>query len=121
MTTCAEVIAHAEAAEQQRKAAKEKSGELKYKRFYASKAWKAARWKWMASQPKPLRCAACGASSKDTRLAIDHIVSLKNGGWDRRLDATNLQALCSVDCNWLGKGRDDATDFRTSTEAATCA
>ena len=112
----AEVLAHIEAQQRQRAARREQSD--KYKRFLSSRAWKAARWKFMASQPKPLRCAACGATAQETRLAVDHIVSLKRGGWDRRLDPTNYQILCSVDCNWLGKGRDDTTDFRTSTEAA---
>ncbi|WP_405375086.1 MULTISPECIES: HNH endonuclease [unclassified Microbacterium] len=45
------------------------------------------------------RCRACGASSADRPLHIDHILPVSRGG---RTELTNLQTLCQA-CN-LGKG-----------------
>lgn len=119
MSTVAEAVAAVEAEQQKRAKAAEQFD--KYKKFLASKAWRASRWKYMCSQAKPLRCAACGATARDTRLAIDHVQPLRTPqGWLRRLDPTNYQILCAVECNWLGKGSTD-TDLRTDKiEAALC-
>ena len=52
------------------------------------------------------RCVECGASNKDVRLEVDHIVPVSKGGLDS-LD--NLQTLCFV-CN---RGKfDDVWDDR---------
>jgi hypothetical protein len=83
-TGVAETLAHVEAKQQQRAARVERAD--KYKKFYASRAWRAARYRFMASQPKPLRCAACGATAKQVRLACDHVIPLKSEeGWQKRL------------------------------------
>jgi hypothetical protein len=51
------------------------------------------------------RCIECGATNKDTKLEIDHIIPVNSGG-ENTLD--NLQVLCKA-CNgaksiqlWLG-------------------
>lgn len=45
------------------------------------------------------QCAFCGASGKEAKLVVDHIIPIARGG---NSDATNLQTLCS-ECN-AGKG-----------------
>jgi 5-methylcytosine-specific restriction endonuclease McrA len=80
--------------------------------FYKSRAWRAARYKFLREQPRPLRCSCCGATAADTRLAVDHIVPIKRD-WSRRSDQSNFQILCAVDCN-LAKGSHDQTDWRTA-------
>jgi 5-methylcytosine-specific restriction endonuclease McrA len=107
MATVAEAIAAVEAEQQLRAARAEQSD--KYQRFYRSRAWRAARYRWLKTQPKPLRCQCCGATSREVRLAVDHIVAIKTD-WSRRLDPTNFQILCATDCN-LAKGSDQ-TDWR---------
>jgi diadenosine tetraphosphate (Ap4A) HIT family hydrolase len=52
------------------------------------------------------RCEACGISSKDKALEVDHIVPVNQGGSN---DLSNLQALCYT-CNAQKRDRDD-TDF----------
>ena len=52
------------------------------------------------------RCEACGVSSKDTQIDVDHIVPRARGGSN---DPTNLQALCRT-CNSQKRDKDD-TDF----------
>ncbi|MGO9846049.1 MAG: HNH endonuclease [Methylocella sp.] len=108
MVTVAESLASIERAEQQRAARRKQSD--KYKNFYNSRAWRAARYWYLKTQPRPLRCACCGATSQDVRLAVDHIVPIKRD-WSRRLDQTNFQILCATDCN-MGKGSSDETDWR---------
>jgi 5-methylcytosine-specific restriction endonuclease McrA len=123
VSTVAEVVASILAAEQQRAAKREQFD--KYKRFYSSRAFRAAAYRFKAAQPKPLRCACCGADSTQTRIVCDHIVPIKDKdgiGWSRRLDVTNFQLLCT-DCN-LAKASTDQTDWREhpgASEAATCA
>ncbi len=82
--------------------------------FLSSRVWRVARYAFLRKQARPLRCACCGASASDTRLAVDHIVPLRTEeGWRRRLDETNFQILCAVECNWAGKGfLRDQTDWR---------
>ena len=95
MTSVAEALAQVEAAQAQRAAAKAARQEPdKYARFYRSRAWRAARYRFMASQEKPLRCAACGASARQVRLSCDHVYPLKSEeGWKRRLTGP-FQMLC---------------------------
>jgi 5-methylcytosine-specific restriction endonuclease McrA len=102
-------------AEQQRRAARAAHVD-RYRRFYNSRAWRAARYQFLKKQSRPLRCAACTAT---TAVCVDHVVPIKRA-WDRRLDQTNFQLLCN-DCN-LAKASSDQTDFRSnaSTEAAPC-
>ena len=82
----------------------------KFNKFYRSRAWRAARYAFLKTQPRPLRCKCCGATAAHVRLVVDHIVAIKKD-WDRRLDQANLQLLCD-DCN-LAKASDDSTDWRT--------
>lgn len=59
------------------------------------------------------RCEACGISSAERALEVDHIVPRSRGGSN---DLWNLQALCSL-CNVQKLDR-DAVDFRAAHEAA---
>jgi len=45
------------------------------------------------------RCTYCGATAKEARLHVDHVVSVRDGGTD---DESNLVTACR-ECN-LGKG-----------------
>jgi 5-methylcytosine-specific restriction enzyme A len=119
MTSVAEALAHVEAAEAQRAARKEQSD--KFKRFYASRAWRAARYAYLKTLARPVKCMCCGASAQDVRLAVDHVVPIKQD-WSRRLDASNFQVLCAGDCN-LAKASSDQTDWRAGAGngEATCA
>lgn len=56
------------------------------------------------------RCVECGAKANQTRLHVDHIIPISQGGLD---ELSNLQTLCS-DCNhakhnrfWIGGLIDD--------------
>jgi ATP adenylyltransferase len=60
------------------------------------------------------RCEACGISSRERALQVDHILPRAQGGTN---DLWNLQALCSV-CNVQKLDR-DATDFHGAHEAVT--
>jgi 5-methylcytosine-specific restriction endonuclease McrA len=82
----------------------------KFKKFYRSRAWRAVRYAFLKTQPRPLRCKCCGATAAHARLVVDHIVAIKKD-WGRRLEQANLQLLCD-DCN-LAKASDDSTDWRT--------
>jgi ATP adenylyltransferase len=59
------------------------------------------------------RCEACGISSAERALEVDHIVPRSRGGSN---ELWNLQALCSL-CNVQKLDR-EAIDFRTAHEAA---
>lgn len=52
------------------------------------------------------RCEACGVSSKETQIDVDHIVPRSKGGSN---DISNLQALCRT-CNAQKRASDD-TNF----------
>jgi 5-methylcytosine-specific restriction endonuclease McrA len=52
------------------------------------------------------RCALCGATSKERRIEVDHIVPRSLGGSNH---ISNLQALCD-ECN-RGKSNRDSTKF----------
>jgi 5-methylcytosine-specific restriction endonuclease McrA len=117
MPTVAEAIAAAEAEQRLRVARAEQSD--KYRRFYSSRAFRAARYAYLKKLPRPLRCMCCGATAKHARLCVDHRIPLKRD-WTRRLDQTNFQLLCT-DCN-LAKASTDTTDWRPgagASEAAT--
>ena len=86
----------------------------KFAHFYKSRAWRAARYAFLKTQQRPLRCKCCGATAADVRLCVDHIVAIKRD-WSRRLDQTNFQILCN-DCN-LAKASSDSTDWRETPEA----
>lgn len=58
------------------------------------------------------RCEACGISSDERALEIDHIIPKNNGGSD---DESNLQALC-YKCNAQKRDTDD-TDFHAVKES----
>jgi 5-methylcytosine-specific restriction endonuclease McrA len=109
MTTVAEAIAAVEAAERARAARAERSD--KFKKFYSSRAWRTARYQFLKTQLRPLRCKCCGADSTQTRIVCDHVISVKRD-WSRRLDPSNFQLLCT-DCN-LAKASRDQTDWRAS-------
>jgi 5-methylcytosine-specific restriction endonuclease McrA len=85
----------------------------KFKRFYNSRAWRAARYAYLATlKPEDRRCAACGATAADDRLIVDHVIPIKTEeGWSRRLTGP-FQILCNTDN--LSKGSHDTTDFRNS-------
>jgi 5-methylcytosine-specific restriction endonuclease McrA len=87
----------------------------KFKKFYGSRAWRAARYAFLKTQSRPLRCKCCGATAADTRLVVDHIVAIKKD-WVRRLDQANMQLLCN-DCN-LAKASSDSTDWRAAPKTA---
>lgn len=52
------------------------------------------------------RCALCGATSKERRIEVDHVIPRSRGGSN---DISNLQALCD-ECN-RGKSNRDQTRF----------
>jgi 5-methylcytosine-specific restriction endonuclease McrA len=89
--------------------------DLAIKRFYSSRAWRVARYRYLKSQPRPLRCTCCGATAMHARLVVDHIVAIKKD-WELRLDQTNFQMMCD-DCN-LAKGSIDATRWQEASEDA---
>lgn len=78
--------------------------------FYQTREWKELRYKVLVKFWA--RCQCCGATAKDgAKMNVDHIQPISKK-WERRLDETNLQVLCSS-CN-LGKGASDTTDWRAS-------
>ncbi len=50
------------------------------------------------------RCALCGATSRERRIEVDHVVPRSKGGSN---DIANLQALCD-ECNRGKSNKDDA-------------
>jgi 5-methylcytosine-specific restriction endonuclease McrA len=101
VSTVAEVIAHIEAERQQKAARREQSTERKLKRFYSSRAWRAARFR--ALRDHGYRCFYCGATPGDgtTKIVIDHRLPLRHF-YHLRLSPENLVPACQK-CN-LGKG-----------------
>lgn len=78
------------------------------KAFYASDAWKRARYATLVYAGG--RCACCGARPADgVILHVDHIVPRWKDP-SLQLEPSNLQVLCS-NCN-VGKGAWDSTDWR---------
>jgi hypothetical protein len=112
MSTVSEVLKTIEAEQQLRSARKEQSDI--YQKFYKSRAWRAARYQYLKTQPKPLRCACCGATSREVRLACDHVIPIKTEeGWKRRLTGP-FQMLCAGNegcAGNLAKGSHDSTYF----------
>jgi 5-methylcytosine-specific restriction endonuclease McrA len=115
MATVAEALAAA--AEQQKRAVRKEQKVDRFARFYRSRSWQAAAYRWKKKQPRPLRRACCGATAQDAKLVVDHIVPLKNGGWSRRFDEGNYQLLCNDDN--LAKASSDQTDWRAGATTAT--
>ena len=57
-----------------------------------------AKVRWKVLERDNFKCVACGISSKETTLQVDHINPVSNGGED---DINNYQTLCPL-CN-IGK------------------
>lgn len=83
--------------------------------FYKSKSWKALRNQFLTEKKNSnkLKCRVCGldlsehsihAKKLNAYIHVDHITPLRRN-WNRRLDKTNLQILCST-CNWTKGNRD---------------
>jgi hypothetical protein len=110
MTTVAEAVAAIERTSKPKRVERRDQ----YARFYSSKAWRAARYRFMAGLSKPLKCCACGASAREVRLACDHVIPIKTEeGWKKRLTGP-FQMLCagSEGCTAnLAKGSHDFTYF----------
>lgn len=65
----------------------------KYVRFYRSKPWRMMSARYM--QDKGYVCEGCGGLA----VEVHHRVPIQTDeGWGRRLDLTNLMAVC-VDCH----------------------
>lgn len=69
------------------------------------------------------RCRECGATNKQTRLHVDHIVPVAKGGTN---DLSNLQTLCE-ECNrakytdvWIGGDINDSTNNHLYTTCPKC-
>lgn len=63
-----------------------------------------ARLRFKILERDGFRCVYCGATAQDGKLAVDHIISVAEGGSD---DEANLATACEQ-CN-LGKGRHSLT------------
>lgn len=74
--------------------------------FYKSREWREIRLYVLDLQRV---CQACGASSSDCRLHVDHIIPRYKAP-HLSLTISNLQCLCE-DCNY-GKGAWSEADFR---------
>lgn len=71
----------------------------KYTRFYASNDWK--RMSKAKMQDAGYRCEDCGAIA----VEVHHVDPIQTeSGWERRLDWSNLKALC-LDCHNKSHGR----------------
>lgn len=70
-------------------------------------------FRWQVISRALGRCEACGTSSAERALEVDHIVPRSKGGSN---ELSNLQALCSL-CNVQKLDR-EAVDFRAAHEAA---
>ena len=80
------------------------------KAFYASRAWRALRYRTLAANRGKygrITCEVCKVTVGP--FHADHIVPLSQD-WSRRLDPTNVQIQCAA-CN-TGKGNTDAIDWR---------
>ena len=88
-----------------------------YARFYKSRVWKAARYRYLASlKAEERHCTCCGITvALGARLVVDHIIPIRTEeGWRRRLTGP-FQILCNDDN--LSKGSSDQTDWREAPEA----
>ena len=71
----------------------------KYTRFYASTDWK--RLSKAKMQDAGYRCEECGAIA----VEVHHVDPIQTeSGWERRLEWTNLRALC-LNCHNKAHGR----------------
>lgn len=62
-----------------------------YRLFYKSKAWQQLSFQYRLNNPICEECLLLGIASKAN--VTDHIIEIKDD-WSKRLDSTNLQALC---------------------------
>jgi hypothetical protein len=118
MSSVAEVLKAFEMEEQARAARKEQSTELKLKRFYSSRAWRAARFK--ALRDHGYKCFYCGATPSDgtTKIVVDHRLPLRHF-FHLRLSPENLVPACRQ-CN-LGKSSEFIDDWRPDAGASEAA
>jgi 5-methylcytosine-specific restriction endonuclease McrA len=115
--TVAELMAHAERAASERAARAERLREQKAKNWYSSFEWRKVRYTFLRSQPKPLRCGACGRGVADGAvLCVDHVKSVKLYP-QLKTSLLNLQILCR-DCN-TAKGSEWTDDWRASSNEQT--
>jgi 5-methylcytosine-specific restriction endonuclease McrA len=68
-----------------------KKRDPKYSQFYNSKDWRTLSARYI--QDRGFRCEECGSIAS----AAHHIIPIQTPeGWERRMDYTNLCALCDV-------------------------
>jgi hypothetical protein len=120
MTSVAEFLASIDAAEQRRAAKRAAEPADAVARFYRSRAFAKAKYAWMKTLPRPLRCTCCGVTAADARLVCDHIEPLRKAdgslnpqGWAKRFGP--FQLLCN-EHNFICKGRQD-DDWRDNVSA----
>lgn len=83
----------------------------KYIRFYNSEDWKILSATYI--QDRGYRCECCGKIATE----VHHVDPIQTpSGWDRRLDYTNLEALCTA-CHNKRHGRFQPRKRRGSTSA----
>jgi len=93
-TACAPIVrADKEKQQAEKKAARNRRYDAqrdpKYREFYNSREWRLLSAKYM--QDKHYQCEGCGALADHTH----HVVPIQTAeGWARRLDYSNLRALC---------------------------
>jgi 5-methylcytosine-specific restriction endonuclease McrA len=111
----AETLAHVEAEQLKREAAKAARRADDVQSWYRS--WEWARVRYAFLRGKERRCQCCGLTPADgIKIVVDHVKPIRHF-WHLRADPTNLQLLCDT-CN-RGKGSHDETDWRAGTTTAT--
>ncbi|MDN7145346.1 HNH endonuclease [Liquorilactobacillus mali] len=68
------------------------SDESKYQQFYKSTAWRRLSRRFLENNPICVKCYEDGVIRKAD--VVDHVQEVKDN-WSRRLDESNLQALCN--------------------------
>ncbi|EJF00900.1 HNH endonuclease [Liquorilactobacillus mali] len=68
------------------------SNESKYQQFYKSTAWRRLSRRFLENNPICVKCYEDGVIRKAD--VVDHVQEVKDN-WSRRLDESNLQALCN--------------------------
>ncbi|WP_057745739.1 HNH endonuclease [Liquorilactobacillus capillatus] len=72
------------------------SNESKMQQFYHSAAWRRLSRRFLENNPVCVKCYEDGVIRKAD--VVDHVQEVKDN-WSRRLDESNLQALCNVHHN----------------------
>ncbi len=72
------------------------SDESKYQQFYKSTAWRRLSRRFLENNPVCVKCYEDGVIRKAN--VVDHVQEVKDN-WSRRLDESNLQALCNYHHN----------------------